>query len=150
MICGRPSFAACTLRRFTHVHTFLCGVTFGLGLAVSGMSQQSKVISFLNLNGPWDPSLGFVMLGGVAVSHLGYQVFWRLRKSQPLCSSKCSVPTSTKLDARLIGGSWLFGIGWGMAGLCPGPAISNLSSCARYCVPTLPPPDASRSFCGAG
>lgn len=117
--------------RLTRLHTFICGVAFGLGLTVSGMSQQSKVISFLNLAGPWDPSLGFVMAGAVTVSALGYQIFWRALGSNPVCATTCSVPTNKKIDAKLIGGAALFGAGWGLAGLCPGPAITNLSSRAR-------------------
>lgn len=92
----------------------LAGLIFGLGLIVSGMVLPAKVLGFLDLAGAWDPSLALVMAGAIAV---GLPAFaWARRAKVPL-------PDSTRIDRRLVGGSLLFGIGWGLAGLCPGPAL---------------------------
>jgi uncharacterized membrane protein YedE/YeeE len=101
------------------------GLIFGLGLAVSQMINPAKVLAFLDVFGAWDPSLAFVMLGAIPVAALGYRLA-RLRGT-PLCASAYSVPGQTRIDRRLMGGAVLFGIGWGLVGYCPGPAIASLA-----------------------
>ena len=101
------------------------GIVFGLGLAISQMVDPAKVLAFLDLAGDWDPSLAFVMAGAVAVSFFGCRAAAvRLR---PLFAEALQIPKATDLDARLVGGAALFGIGWGLVGLCPGPAIAGLT-----------------------
>lgn len=100
------------------------GLLFGLGLIVSGMTAPSKVLGFLDLAGAWDPSLAFVMGGAVAVAFVAFR--FAARRRTTLTGASLNLPTSTAIDAPLIGGSLLFGVGWGLAGLCPGPAIVNL------------------------
>ncbi|MBB2168323.1 YeeE/YedE family protein [Gluconacetobacter aggeris] len=101
-----------------------CGLLFGFGLALSGMVDPARVLGFLDLAGAWDPSLIFVLGGAVSVSFLGYRLSRRM--SRPVCTEHFDLPTRTAIDRRLIGGAALFGIGWGLAGLCPGPAIVSL------------------------
>ena len=103
----------------------VAGTLFGAGLTVSGMTDPQRVRGFLNLFGQWDPTLAFVMGGAVLVM----AVAWRLRRhiGYPLFAEKFLLPGRSDLDARLISGSALFGIGWGLAGLCPGPAIASLA-----------------------
>ena len=100
---------------------WLCGLVFGLGLIVSGMANPAKVLGFLDLAGNWDPTLLCVMAGAVAVSAIAF-VAARGRSTSYL-GAPMQVPASRELDRRLIGGSLLFGIGWGLAGFCPGPAV---------------------------
>ncbi|MFD6318677.1 YeeE/YedE family protein [Methylorubrum populi] len=100
------------------------GLLFGFGLALSGMMDPEKVLGFLDIAGAWDPSLVFVLGGAVGVSGLGYLI--RARMARPLLAPRFEVPTTSRLDARLIGGAALFGIGWGLAGFCPGPALAGL------------------------
>lgn len=114
-------------RRMQKVNTLLAGGTFGLGLAISGMTHQTKVLGFLNLAGQWNPSLAFVMAGGLAVSAAGHALY-QSRSRKPLLADSCNLPKTTDIDARLLGGAALFGAGWGFGGLCPGPAIANLSA----------------------
>ncbi|WP_019960072.1 DUF6691 family protein [Woodsholea maritima] len=104
----------------------LAGLIFGAGLTLSQMVNPQKVINFLDITGHWDPSLAFVMAGAIAITLPG---FWLIRKRQnrPLCAPNHAWPTKTTLDKRLIGGAVLFGIGWGLMGLCPGPALAQLS-----------------------
>jgi len=102
----------------------LAGLLFGLGLAISGMMNPARVLGFLDLAGNWDPSLAFVMAGAVAASALGYAL--RARLARPQFAEKFQVPTSRVIDGKLIAGSALFGLGWGLVGLCPGPAIAAL------------------------
>jgi uncharacterized membrane protein YedE/YeeE len=104
----------------------LCGTLFGFGLALSGMTDISKVIGFLDLFGNWDPTLAFVMVGGILVS-LPFFQFGLGKIKTPLFGDVFRLPTRTDIDARLIGGAALFGIGWGLVGLCPGPAIASLA-----------------------
>ena len=101
------------------------GTLFGAGLTVSGMTDPQRVRGFLDLFGQWDPTLAFVMGGAVLVMAFA----WRLRKrlGHPLFAERFVLPDRSDLDARLISGSALFGIGWGLAGLCPGPAIASLA-----------------------
>ncbi len=101
-----------------------CGLLFGVGLAVSGMTDTAKVLGFLDLFGRWDPDLLFVMGGAVCVTLVTFR--WVLR-STPLLAPDFSLPTSKDLDPRLLGGAALFGIGWGVFGYCPGPALSALA-----------------------
>ena len=106
--------------------SFLAGLVFAIGLGVGGMTQPAKVLAFLDVAGRWDPSLALVMAGAIAVyapvSH------WALRRSAPLFASRFQVPARRDLDASLIGGAVLFGLGWGLAGYCPGPALVSLAS----------------------
>lgn len=103
---------------------FLAGLTFGFGLLVSGMSSPDKVLAFLDLAGAWDPSLAFVM-GGAVLS--ATPLFWLARRRQrPLAGETYDQPDTRLVDKRLIGGAVLFGIGWGVAGICPGPAVVDL------------------------
>lgn len=101
------------------------GALFGAGLAVSGMADPQRVRAFLDLFGAWDPTLAFVMGGAM----LPMAIAWRLQKrmTTPVSADRFSLPTRRDIDARLVGGAALFGIGWGVAGLCPGPAIADLA-----------------------
>ncbi|WP_209424955.1 DUF6691 family protein [Pararhodobacter sp. SW119] len=103
---------------------FLSGLVFGLGLVISGMANPAKVLNFLDLAGAWDPSLAFVMAGAAGVTFIGYRLAWR--QSAPVMSETFDVPTSTTLDRPLIAGAAIFGIGWGIGGFCPGPALTAL------------------------
>ncbi|RDU94972.1 DUF6691 family protein [Trinickia dinghuensis] len=105
---------------------FAAGLLFGLGLIVSHMANPAKVIGFLDLAGSWDPSLAFVMAGAVAVAAVAFALARHRRKS--LLGATMSLPTATRIDRPLLIGSTLFGIGWGMAGFCPGPALVTASS----------------------
>lgn len=102
----------------------VCGMVFGLGLAVSQMSSPDKVLNFLDLSGHWDPSLLFVLGGAVVVSALGYRLVFQ--RDTPLWDSHFHLPLARAVDRPLVLGSVLFGIGWGLAGYCPGPAIASL------------------------
>jgi uncharacterized membrane protein YedE/YeeE len=97
------------------------GLLFGLGLIVSGMVQPAKVLGFLDLAGRWDPSLALVMAGAIAVGLPAFTLARRRRET--FLGLQMQLPTSRVIDRRLVGGSLLFGIGWGLAGLCPGPAL---------------------------
>ena len=108
----------------TIVINLVVGLIFGVGLIVSGMTNPAKVINFLDLAGTWDPSLAFVMGGAMLVTLLGYRL--ALTRATPLLDTKFYLPTATHIDAPLIVGSALFGIGWGLGGLCPGPALTAL------------------------
>ena len=100
------------------------GLVFGLGLIISGMTNPAKVQNFLDFTGNWDPSLAFVMGGAIAVTLPGFA--WIKRYPRPLFSDVFRWPTATDLDARLLGGAALFGVGWGLSGFCPGPALTAL------------------------
>jgi uncharacterized membrane protein YedE/YeeE len=104
---------------------FASGLLFGLGLVVSQMVNPAKVLAFLDVFGNWDPSLALVMGGAVVVSSLGYLA--ARRRGVPVLAPRLEIPTRCDFDARLIGGAVLFGIGWGLVGLCPGPALTALS-----------------------
>lgn len=105
---------------------FFAGVVFAVGLAVAGMTQPSKVVGFLDFFGNWDPSLAFVMGGAVAVNAVLYR--WTMRRARPLLEPDFHLPTRTDLDGRLIAGGVLFGVGWGLAGYCPGPAVTSVTT----------------------
>jgi uncharacterized protein len=104
----------------------IAGLILGLGLILSGMANPAKVIGFLDVAGPWDPSLGLVMGGGLVVGSIGFA----LLKKQPktLSGEPLNLPASRKIDLRLILGSVLFGIGWGITGICPGPGLVLLGA----------------------
>ena len=104
----------------------IAGILFGFGLTLSGMLNPSKVQSFLNIFGIWDPSLAFVMVGGIIVALIGYNLVFKMEK--PIFSEEFDIPNLTHIDLKLIGGSALFGVGWGIGGLCPGPSIAILST----------------------
>ncbi len=103
---------------------YLAGLIFGLGLVLSGMSNPAKVLNFLDVFGTWDPSLAFVMGGATLVTFVGYRIVWR--QSAPALHHRFEVPTNTTIDARLLTGAAVFGIGWGIGGFCPGPAWTAL------------------------
>ncbi|MBB3967350.1 MULTISPECIES: YeeE/YedE family protein [Rhizobium/Agrobacterium group] len=101
------------------------GIVFGFGLSLSGMLNPARVQGFLDVLGNWDPSLAFVLGGAVAVAFIGVQVMKKMR--HPAFDDSFHVPTNRTIDAPLVIGSALFGIGWGIGGLCPGPAVASLS-----------------------
>lgn len=105
---------------------YLIGLVFGVGIALSGMANPAKVLNFFDIAGSWDPSLAFVMGGALAVTALGYRLAWR--RATPTFALSYQVPTTTALDARLLGGAAVFGIGWGIAGFCPGGALPALGT----------------------
>jgi uncharacterized membrane protein YedE/YeeE len=104
--------------------SLLAGLVFGLGLILSGMANPAKVLGFLDLAGPWDPSLALVMIGAIAVGLVAFTVARQRAKS--LLGLDLKLPTARHIDRRLVGGSLLFGVGWGIAGFCPGPALAAL------------------------
>lgn len=109
--------------------TFLVGVLFGTGISLSGMANPAKVINFFDVAGTWDPSLAFVMGGAVIVTFIGYRIV--LRRTAPVFEPTFDIPKNRRLDARLITGAGIFGVGWGIAGFCPGgalPALGTLNS----------------------
>lgn len=101
------------------------GLLFGLGLAISGLLNPAKVKAFLDITGAWDPSLIFVLGAGVVVAFIGYRLAFAINK--PFFDDQLHLPTKTRIDRPLIIGSAIFGVGWGLAGFCPGPAIASLS-----------------------
>jgi uncharacterized membrane protein YedE/YeeE len=106
------------------VASLVAGLLFGIGLIVSGMADPAKVLGFLDLAGAWDPSLALVMAGAIAV---GTVAFWIAgKRTLSLLGLKMNLPSARQIDRRLVGGSLLFGIGWGIAGFCPGPALVAL------------------------
>lgn len=104
--------------------SLLAGLVFGLGLIVSGMANPAKVLGFLDLAGPWDPSLAFVMAGAIAVGVVAFTVAARRKVS--FLGAEMRLPSSRHIDRRLVAGSLLFGVGWGVAGFCPGPGLVAL------------------------
>lgn len=106
--------------------SFISGLIFALGLGIGGMTQPAKIIDFLDFTGNWDPSLAFVMIGAIGV----YSILYRIirHRSLPLFSGVFSPPTQTDIDARLLGGAAIFGLGWGLGGYCPGPALTSIAS----------------------
>ncbi|WP_248800740.1 DUF6691 family protein [Pseudomonas sp. MWU13-2105] len=103
---------------------FFSGLIFGIGLLLAGMANPAKVLGFLDLAGAWDPSLGLVMAAAVAVA--AWPFHWAGKHRHSLLGAPIQLPLKRELDARLIGGSLLFGVGWGIAGICPGPAVAIL------------------------
>jgi hypothetical protein len=105
--------------------SFVCGLIFGFGLLISGMTQPSKVLGFLDIFGRWDPTLAFVMAAALGATGIGFSLV--RQRTQPVLATQHLWPTRTDLDRPLIVGSVLFGIGWGLVGLCPGPALVDLA-----------------------
>ena len=102
--------------------SLVIGAIFGIGIALSGMANPAKVLNFFDIAGTWDPSLIFVMGGALVTAAIGYQIVFGAR-SRPVLETRFSVPTNRNIDTRLIAGSAVFGVGWGIAGFCPGGAI---------------------------
>lgn len=111
------------MRLFT---SYLIGLVFGVGIAISGMANPAKVLNFFDIAGTWDPSLAFVMGGGLIVTFIGYRFV--LKRPAPLLSVSFQLPTRRDLDMPLIAGSAVFGVGWGIAGFCPGGALPALGT----------------------
>ncbi|MCB5198420.1 YeeE/YedE family protein [Loktanella sp. TSTF-M6] len=107
-------------------YALITGLVFGIGISLSGMMDPAKVLNFFDLAGTWDPSLAFVMGGALIVTFVGYRLVWR--RDAPLFEARFQIPTGTAIDRNLVGGSALFGIGWGIAGFCPGAAIPALGT----------------------
>lgn len=107
----------------------IAGLIFGIGLVISGMANPAKVQNFLDLAGTWDPSLAFVMGGAVVVTFLGYRLAFK--RGAPVLDTEFHLPTKTAIDGRLLAGAAMFGIGWGLAGFCPGPAVTSLLLAAK-------------------
>jgi hypothetical protein len=105
---------------------YLIGLVFGIGISISGMANPAKVLNFFDVAGTWDPSLIFVMGGALVTTFIGYRFV--LKRPAPLMEGTFHLPTKTDLDARLIGGSAVFGIGWGISGFCPGGALPALGT----------------------
>lgn len=106
--------------------SLLAGLVFGLGLLISGMANPDKVLGFLDLAGPWDPSLALVMVGAIMVGLIGVAV--ARRRTLSFLGASISLPTNTRIDKRLVFGSLTFGAGWGLAGFCPGPGLVALGA----------------------
>lgn len=104
---------------------FATGLLFGVGLVIAGMSNPAKVLNFLDVAGTWDPSLAFVMGGALVTTFIGYRLVW-LGGTRPLMATNFELPQKRDLDAMLLTGSALFGVGWGIGGFCPGPAWTAL------------------------
>ncbi|MBO6635820.1 YeeE/YedE family protein [Parvibaculum sp.] len=112
------------MNRNTILAAFAAGILFGLGLTISGMANPAKVLGFLDIAGDWDPTLAFVMGGAIIAAFPAFQ--WAKRRDHPLLAEKWFIPTRTDIDGRLVAGAALFGIGWGIAGFCPGPGLAAL------------------------
>ncbi len=108
------------------IATLFCGLVFGAGLLISGMVQPTKVLAFLDIFGAWDPSLAVVMIAALAVSIPGFKL--ANGRARPLLAPQGFWPTRSDIDRPLIAGAALFGIGWGLVGLCPGPALESLAT----------------------
>lgn len=108
------------------VIALLCGTLFGFGLCVAEMVNPARIVGFLDLYGRWDATMGFVMITALGVTAVGFPLI--MRRAHPVFAERFCLPTKRDLDLPLIGGSILFGVGWGISGLCPGPAIAALVS----------------------
>ena len=108
-----------------NISALLAGAVFGVGIAISGMGNPAKVLNFFDIFGTWDPSLALVMASALTTAAIGYRITVGAR-SKPLFDAKFHLPTSRDIDAKLVGGSAIFGIGWGISGFCPGGAIPAL------------------------
>ncbi len=111
------------------ISSFIAGLIFGLGLIFSGMTNPAKVIGFLDVTGKWDPSLVFVMLGAISVSFFAFRI--AKKREYSLLGAKISLPTMQDIDVKLITGASVFGIGWAIAGYCPGPALASLLTSSK-------------------
>jgi uncharacterized membrane protein YedE/YeeE len=114
------------------VAAMICGLIFGWGLLISGMMQPAKVLAFLDVFGAWDPSLAVVMIAALAVAAPGFM--FAKRRERPILATKGAWPTKMRVDPSLLLGSGLFGIGWGLVGLCPGPALENLATLSPHVI----------------
>ncbi len=110
----------------SHITAFVAGLIFGLGLLLAGMANPAKVLAFLDIAGNWDPSLALVMGGAIPVSAIGF--YLTRHRSGPVFGASFQLPTNTQLDKRLVLGALGFGVGWGLAGFCPGPALVALGT----------------------
>lgn len=119
-----------------NIVSFIVGLVFAVGLAISGMTQPQKVIGFLDLFGNWDPSLVFVMGGAIAVHAVVY--FFATKKPHPILAVEWSIPNKKEITPALIIGSILFGMGWGLGGYCPGPAMTSLGTLSQSIVTFIP------------
>ena len=108
------------------ISAFVVGLIFGVGLMLSGMTDPGKVIGFLDVSGDWDPSLALVMGGAIAVGVFAFA--WAKKRRQPVLGEAFDWPASEQIDRRVVIGSLVFGIGWGLAGFCPGPALVSLAA----------------------
>lgn len=108
------------------IASLLSGLLFGFGLIVSGMSNPARVLNFLDFSTNWDATLAFVMGGAIAIAAPG--IYWVRKRNKPLFADKFDIPTSKVIDSKLITGSAMFGIGWGISGFCPGPAVVAIAS----------------------
>ena len=117
------------------ITALIIGAIFGTSLAISGMLNPSKVVGFLDIFGDWDPSLAFVMGGGVLVNAIGHRFV--MKRKAPVQCATFSMPTSTNIDKPLVIGSAIFGVGWGLAGLCPGPVVASLLLNGQAMLPFL-------------
>jgi uncharacterized membrane protein YedE/YeeE len=108
------------------IAAFVSGAVFGAGLLISGMTQPAKVAAFLDVGGAWDPSLAFVMMGAIAVYAIAYRVI--ARRGRTLGGGSLFLPSAQRVDRTLLVGAAVFGVGWGLAGYCPGPAMVSASS----------------------
>lgn len=106
--------------------SLIAGLVFGIGLIISGMTNPAKVLGFLDLTGLWDPSLALVMGGAIAVGVLAFQI--ARKRSKSLLGDPMRLPSATQVDRRLLLGGLAFGVGWGLAGFCPGPALASLAT----------------------
>ena len=104
---------------------FFCGLLFAAGLGISGMTDANKVFAFLNITGDWDPSLAFVMVGAIGVHLVSYRLI--TKRPSPVLSSEFILPKQETIDRPLVVGAGIFGIGWGLAGFCPGPAVVSIA-----------------------
>jgi uncharacterized protein len=108
------------------ITSLLAGLVFGIGLILSGMTNPAKIIGFLDFTGKWDPSLMFVMLGAILISFFAFRI--AAKKTSTVMGQSISIPTKKEIDTRLIAGSAIFGIGWGLAGYCPGPGLASIAT----------------------
>jgi uncharacterized membrane protein YedE/YeeE len=106
------------------ITAFVVGLVFGIGLIISGMTNPARIIGFLDIFGRWDPSLAFVMIGAIPVAFVGFRLAGA--RAAPVVEAAFHLPTATAIDWRLAGGSAIFGVGWGLGGFCPGPAITAI------------------------
>lgn len=120
----------------TQLWNFAAGVVFGVGLVISGMIDPAKVLNFLDITGNWDPSLAFVMAGAIAVTAAGYWI--GKKRARPLFEETFRWPSSSIVDRQLVGGAAIFGVGWGLVGLCPGPALASLTLAAPATLAFVP------------
>ncbi len=120
------------MSRGTVVPALVSGLIFAAGLGIGGMTNPNKVKAFLDVSGDWDPSLAFVMAGAIAVYSLGYRFV--MRATRPYCGHSFSMPSNTAIDGKLAVGAIMFGLGWGLAGYCPGPALVSVGTLSSSAV----------------